>query len=118
MHLKNYPHYYVKGSERRAVYFTGDARDLRSQGWRKEGEEMATPVKKAVEAVIPEPAPVEPERIEVEVVADKPKLEELPSFEFMTKTELLSYAMDRGVDLPNNMLKAELIAECKKLAAA
>lgn len=107
MHLKDYPHYYVKGSERRAVYFTGEARDLRSQGWE--------PEKKA--PVEPEPVSVEPEPIEVDVVFDAPEPQDLPSFEFMTKAELLSYAMDHGVDLPNNMLKAEVIAECKKLAA-
>lgn len=108
MHLKDYPHYYVKGSERRAVYFTGEARDLRSQGWEPEKE---VPVE-------PELVSVEPERIEVDVVLDAPEPQDLPSFEFMTKAELLSYAMDRGVDLPNNMLKAEVIAECKKLAVA
>jgi hypothetical protein len=33
----------------------------------------------------------------------------------MTKIELLEYAMDRGVDLPNNMLKAEMVKACKQL---
>lgn len=113
MHLKDYPHYYVKGSERRAVYFTGEARDLRSQGWEPEKEAPVEPEKKASE-----PVSVEPERIEVDVVFDASEPQDLPSFEFMTKAELLSYAMDRGVDLPNNMLKAEVIAECKKLAVA
>lgn len=113
MHLKDYPHYYVKGSERRAVYFTGDARDLRSQGWEPEKKVAAKPEQKATE-----PVPAEPERVEVDVVLDAPEPQDLPSFEFMTKAELLSYAMDHGVDLPNNMLKAEVIAECKKLAVA
>jgi hypothetical protein len=35
----------------------------------------------------------------------------------MTKAELLDYAMDHGVDLPNNDLKAEILAACKEIQA-
>lgn len=117
MHLRNYPHYFVKDGERRAVYYTAEVRELLALGWRREETAQSEPA----------PAPAaEPEakveRIEADVVVDEPdqKAEEkdakLPVFDFMTKPELLQYALDRGVDLPNNMLKAELVAECKRLA--
>ena len=35
----------------------------------------------------------------------------------MTKAELLDYAMDRGVDLPNNDLKSQILSACKELQA-
>lgn len=115
MHLKDYPQYYVKGSERRAVYFTGDARDLRSQGWHKEEPKAAPQEAPPAEAKV---SLIKPEKVEVDVIIEEPQPKDLPDFDFMTKVELLSYAMDKGVDLPNNMLKADLVAECKRLAEA
>jgi len=105
MHLRNYPQYFVKDGERIAVYYTADARDLKAQGWKPEETKPAAK---------PEPEP-KPEEIKVEVVADEPTGDGEPEFEFMTKPELLAYALERGVDLPNNALKAELIEACKKL---
>ena len=49
-HLKKLPTYFVKGEERRAVYFTVDAAELKAKGWTEEGE-------KAVAAPLPEPQP-------------------------------------------------------------
>ena len=103
MHLKPYPQYFVKDSERRAVFFTSEARDLRAMGWapEKEAKQPATSAPKPIaEAVATEPAE---------------STEKTPDFELMTKTELLSYAMERGVDLKNNAPKAELIEACSKL---
>lgn len=114
MHLRNFPHYYIKGDERVAVYYTADARDLQAQGWKREEtlkgaakqSKEAKEAKQATEAVT--------EKIEVTVEEDA-ELEAV-DFEFMTRTELLKYALDRGVDLPNNALKAELVEACKKLS--
>jgi hypothetical protein len=39
------------------------------------------------------------------------------SLEEMTKAELLDWALDRGHDLPNNDLKAEIFAKCKEIEA-
>jgi hypothetical protein len=131
MHLHGYPKYYVKDGKRRAVYYTADARDLTASGWRPEEEKQAAATKPAkttkpapapprVEAPTSAPEPVE--KIEVEVVegptneAEPKGTEDLPDFEFMTKPELLEYAMRRGVDLPNNALKAELVKACRELA--
>ena len=106
MHLPGYPHYYVKDGERVAVYFTGEARDLRAMGWVREESKPA----KVIES---KPEPVA--EVEVDVVLDTAEEADQPEFEFMTKPELLAYALQRGVDLPNNALKAELVEACKKL---
>lgn len=106
MHLNDYPHYYVKNGERVAVYFTGEARDLRQSGWVREKPEALKKEAPAKKEVITE---------KVEVVIDEPETDGEVDFEFMTKPELLAYAMQRGVDLPNNALKADLVEACKKL---
>jgi hypothetical protein len=106
MHLPGYPVYYVKDGKRRAVYYTAEARDLKAMGWKLEEAPKAPEAKPT-----PKPEVIKPEV----VIEDAAELGELPDFEFMTRTELLKYAMDRGVDLPNNALKAELVEACKKL---
>lgn len=125
MHLRGYPKYFVKGDKRRPVYYTAEAAELLSLGWKMEEElvSVKAPVSKKNESIeaaakVDEKA----EKIEVEIVEDTEKAQvsstetkELPSFEFMTRVELLRYAQDRGVDLPNNALKAELISACKRL---
>lgn len=103
MHLRNYPQYFVKDGERIAVYYTADARDLKALGWKPE----SAPAQ-------PEAAP-KTEEVKVDVVIEEPEVDGKPEFEFMTRSELLAYALERGVDLPNNSLKAELIEACKKL---
>lgn len=95
MHLRNFPHYYVKDGERVAVYYTADARDLTAMGWKR--EEAAKPQAPAEE---PRAEAVESEEVDLEL---------------LTRVELLKYAADRGVDLPNNAVKAELIEACSKL---
>ena len=114
MHLPGYPVYYVKDGKRRAVYYTAEARDLKAMGWKPEEAPKAPEVKPAPKAEAksaPKPEVIKPEV----VIEDATEEGELPDFEFMTRTELLKYAMDRGVDLPNNALKAELVEACKKL---
>lgn len=121
MHLRGYPKYYVKDGKRRPVYYTADARDLVATGWTPE-EEKSAKLEKPVAAPAPKKKPAPVEKIEIEVVEDiapeseSKATESLPDFEFMTKPELLEYAMDRGVDLPNNALKAELVKACRNLA--
>lgn len=125
MHLRGYPKYFVKGDKRRPVYYTAEAAELLSLGWKAE-EELAlvkAPASRKdepVEAVAKIGEKVE--KIEVEIVEDTEKAQassvetaERPNFEFMTRVELLRYAQDRGIDLPNNALKAELVSACKRL---
>ena len=105
MHLRKFPHYYVKDGERRAVFYSVEARDLRSLGWERE-DLVAVKAEASAEPEAADETETEPE---TEQTAEK------PNFDFMTKVELLEYALDRGVDLPNNALKAELIEACKAL---
>jgi hypothetical protein len=109
MHLPGYPHYYVKDGERRAVYYTAEVRDLVDLGWQPEAkqpkEKQADKPEKAAEVIKPEV-----------VIEDADEEDELPDFEFMTKTELLAYAKDRGVAVQPTLLKAELVEICKGLA--
>lgn len=110
-HLRKLPTYFVKGDERRAAYYTIQARELREAGFVEESE-------KAVPAPTPKPVP------EVVVEAggsafdmdDKLEIEE-ESLEEMTKAELLDWAMDHGHDLKNALPKAEIFAKCKEIEA-
>lgn len=113
-HLAKMPTYFVKGDERRAAYYTVDAQELLAQGYVEEGREDAA------EPQAHEPKPV-PEVV-VEAGGDafdmEAKLEiEEESLDEMTKTELLEYAMEHGVDLKNNAPKAEILKACKEIEA-
>ena len=126
MHLQGYPKYYTKDGKRRPVYYTADARDLTAMGWKPEEDKpaKASKAEKVLKADKPAAveAPLAVEKIEVEVVEDEPKgvtakqESELPDFEFMTKPELFEYASQRGVELPINTLKSELVKSCRELA--
>lgn len=132
MHLQGYPKYYIKDGRRRPVYYTSDARDLTAMGWKPEESkpskvskvEKTLKADKPVTAETPKPAEAQSvvEKIDVEVVEDEPEgavikqESELPDFEFMTKTELLEYASQRGTELPINTLKSELVKTCRNLA--
>lgn len=131
MHLRGFPRYFVKGEERRAAYFTVEETELLQQGWvPAESQAAESPdtkpeqrveVESVKQEVIVEPP--RPEEIIAEVVEDEvatiPAEEEEPSldFEFMTKSELIEYAADRGVELKQALHKSELVEECKRVRA-
>jgi hypothetical protein len=115
-HLRKLPTYFVKGDERRAAYYTIQARELKAAGFVEEG---ATP-NKPIEAH--KPAERQPE-IVVEAGADafdstdsltEPMADE-DALEEMTKAELLDWAMDHGHDLKNALPKAEIFKLCKEI---
>jgi hypothetical protein len=117
MYLRNFPRKFVKNGKSRFVYYTSEARDLKALGWKEEED------KKSKTAVAPKAeekpsAPVEAPKVEapvevpVEAPAEEPAATDLSS---LTRAELLQYAMDRGVDLPNNASKAQLLEACEKL---
>jgi hypothetical protein len=113
-HLKKLPTYFVKGDKRRAAYYTIQARELRAAGYVEEGEKAvaAKPMERQPEIVVEAGAePYDSTESLTEPMAEK---EDLDS---MTKAELLDYALDHGVDLPNNDLKAEILAACKEIQA-
>lgn len=122
MHLRGYPKYFLKGGKRRAVYYTAEAAELLTLGWTPEEEAVKEKAEPKTESAPATEVKPEPEKVEVEVVEDEPGDEqepatasELPNFDFMTKAELLQYALDRGADLSSNTLKAELVEACRKL---
>lgn len=110
-HLKKLPTYFVKGDERRAAYYTVQARELREAGYVEEGEKAApAPVSKPVPEAVVE-AGFNAFEMENKLEIEEENLEE------MTKAELLDYAMERGHDLKNSLPKAEILKVCKEIEA-
>jgi len=123
MHLKKLPTYYVKGDDRRAAYYTIQARELIEAGYVEEGVEADSPEAAAIKT--PEPLERQPEVV-VEAGADafdstdsltEPMAAE-NALEEMTKAELLDYAMEHGHDLKNALPKAEIFKLCKEIEAS
>lgn len=112
-HLDKLPTWFVKGGERRAAYYTIQARELRAEGYVEEGEKKAAPA--------PQPKP-QPE-ILVEAGQDAYDDDSIKepvgeTLEEMTKAELLDWALERGHDLPNNDRKSEIFKACKEIEAS
>mgnify|MGYP006293788709 CR=1 FL=1 len=113
MYLRNFPCKFIKDGKSRFVYYTAEARDLRALGWKEDkGKKTADPVAAKPEEKAPEPIE-EPKAVEP---IQPPASLEAPDLSTLTRAELLQYAEDRGVDLPNNALKAELIEACRAIA--
>lgn len=94
MYLRNRPAYYTNGEQTIAVNYSAHARDLEQTGW--------TLVEKVEVKVEQEP------ELTVEPVSEAvTKDTDLSSF---TKTELLSYAEDLGIDAKSTFTKSEIIA--------
>lgn len=115
MHLRNYPRYYIKNGKRRAVYYTAEVRDLKALGWTEEGKDA--PALGLVAAPVAEPEArhaAEPE-VKPEHETERQETDEAVDLTGLTRAELLQYALDRGVDLPNNASKTQLLEACEKL---
>jgi hypothetical protein len=129
MYIRNYPQVFVKDGKQRNVYYTVEACDLISLGWKQQSKEPSVPPAKteAAEQPVAPPviiaaavaAPVVAEEVKPEVITEEAaKVEQEhqdSDLESFTKVELLQYALDRGVDLPNNALKAQLLKSCKEI---
>ena len=114
-HLDKLPTWFVKGDERRAAYYTIQAREFRAAGFVEEGEKAvaAKPLERLPEIVNEVGAePFDSTESLTEPMADEDDLDA------MTKAELLDWALDHGEDLPNNDRKAEILAKCKEIQAA
>ena len=112
-HLDKLPTWFVKGDERRAAYYTIQAREFRADGFVEEGEKAvaAKPVERLPEIVNEVGAePYDSTESLTEPVAE--------SLEKMTKAELLDWALEHGHDLPNNDRKADIFAACKEIEAS
>ena len=114
-HLKKLPTYFVKGDERRAAYYTIQAKELRAAGFVEEGEkaQVRKPIEKQPEIVVE----VGAEAFDSTESLTEPQAEE-GDLDGMTKAELLDWAMDKGHDLKNALPKAEILAACKEIEAA
>ena len=112
-HLDKLPTWFVKGDERRAAYYTIQARELRAEGFIEEGEKAApAPQSKPQPEIVNEVGaePYDSTESLTEPVAE--------SLEEMTKAELLDWALEHGVDLPNNDRKADIFKACKEIEAS
>ena len=114
-HLDKLPTWFVKGDERRAAYYTIQARELKAAGYIEEGKKAvaAKPIERLPEIVNEVGAePYDSIESLTEPMAEEDDLDS------MTKAELLNWALDHGVDLPNNDRKAEIFAACKEIEAS
>ena len=111
-HLKKLPTWFVKNGDRRAAYWTVQARELRADGWVEEGEkaEVRKPIEKQPEIVVEAGGTAYDSTDSLQ----EPQAEE-NDLDGMTKAELLDWALERGHDLPNNDLKAEILEACKQI---
>lgn len=114
-HLDKLPTWFVKGDERRAAYYTIQAREFRAEGFVEEGEKAvaAKPMERLPEIV----NEVGSEPYDSTESLTEPMAEE-DDLDSMTKAELLDWALEHGEDLPNNDLKAEILAKCKEIEAS
>ena len=111
-HLKKLPTWFVRNGERRAAYWTVQARELRADGWVEEGEkvEVRKPIEKQPEIIVEAGTTA----YDSTDALQEPQAEE-NDLDGMTKSELLDWALERGHDLPNNDLKAEILEACKQI---
>ena len=114
-HLDKLPTYFVKDGERRAAYYTIQARELRNEGWVEEGEKAVAkkPLERQPEIVVEAGASAydSVESLQ-EPMGEDEKLED------MTKAELLDWALEKGHDLRNADPKAEIFAQCKEIQSS
>ena len=107
MHLRNYPVYFVKDGERRPVYYTADARDLRLMGWKP--EKAAEPEPQAKQKAPKDAPPALDPFNEPEVTEGDEDGDGETDLEFMTKNQLLKYAEERGIEVRPTLAKHEII---------
>jgi hypothetical protein len=114
VHLRKLPTWFVKGDQRRAAYYTIQARELRAAGFVEEGEKAVAkkPIERQPEIIVEAGGTAydSTESLQ-EPQSDGETLEE------MTKAELLDWALDRGHDLKNAAPKSEIFASCKEIEA-
>ena len=103
MHIQGYPKYYVKDGERRAVYYTADARDLKNMGWKPEKEAKEEPKLKEAPAAFMDPFS------EAEDLVEEEAGEGETDFDFMTKAELLEYAKEHDIEVRPTQTKTEIV---------
>ena len=114
-HLKKLPTYFVRGSERRAAYYTIQVRELREAGFVEEGvkAEVRKPIEKQPEIIVEAGTAA----YDSTDTLQEPQSEE-GDLDAMTKAELLDWAMDLGHDLKNALPKSEILGLCKEIKSS
>lgn len=106
-HLAKLPTYFVKNGDRRAAYYTVQARELLEAGYVEEGE-------KAKPAPAPKPIPEIVVEAGIDAFDMEAKLEfEEDDLDAMTKIELMDYADEHEIEYKPAMSKAEILKLCK-----
>ena len=108
MHLQNRPTYFVKDGNRRAVYYSVDARELAEAGWTVEQVVVATP--EAVKTTKAAPVKVE---LQESKVAETVESDE-PDLDGMTRAELVEFAEANEIEFKSNASKADILEACKE----
>jgi hypothetical protein len=108
MHLQNRPTYFVKDGNRRAVYYSVDARELAEAGWAVEQAVVATP--EAVKTTKAEPVKVEPQESKVTETIESDE----PDLDGMTRAELVEFAEANEIEFKSNASKADILEACKE----
>jgi hypothetical protein len=116
-HLDKLPTYFVKGDDRRAVYFTVIASELLAEGFVEEQDDAVpttkaearpeTPVVAGKDAYVVDPFE---EEFEDELEADSVSLEEF------TKAELIDYAKSLGTEVKPSLSKSDILEICINLS--
>ena len=114
-HLKKLPTWFTRDGERRGVFYTIDARELRAAGWVEEGTkaEKRKPIEKQPEIIVEAGTTA----YDSTDALQEPQAEE-DDLDGMTKAELLDWALDKGHDLKNSLPKAEILKACKEIDEA
>lgn len=105
MHLKNRPVYFVKDGDRRAVYYSVDARELTEAGW---------VIEQDVVAVAPKAKVVQPKPVNVEAPVTEPAEAAEPDLDGMTRAELVEFAEANDIEFKSNAPKADILEACKE----
>jgi hypothetical protein len=110
-HLSKLPTWFVKGKERRAAYFTIQAREFLQMGFEAESEvTVRKPIEKQPEILV-EAGTTAYDSTD----APQETLAEDGDLDRMTKAELVEWAADQGEDLNSFLLKAEILKLCKEI---
>ena len=122
MHLKNRPTYFVKDGNRRAVYYSVDARELAGAGWLVEQEAVVTPATAKAAQPKPDQGPTGvvgipgPTGVIVEEPVVEPAEASEPDLGGMTRAGLVEFAEANGIEFKSNAPKADILEACKEFA--
>lgn len=111
-HLEKLPTYFTKGDQRRAAYYSIQARELIAAGWTVEGGEVAVrePIEKQPEILV-EAGTTAYDSVEAE---QEPQAEE-GDLDGMNKAELLEWAADHDIEVKPYAAKSVILEACKKV---